>query len=49
MSAGNATPGKQSRKLLQCMEETFQTQLVSEPATEGSQLDLLFLKDWWMM
>ncbi|KAF1425232.1 hypothetical protein FQV24_0000448, partial [Spheniscus mendiculus] len=32
---------KQSRRFLECVEDNFLTQLVSEPTREGAQLDLL--------
>lgn len=33
---------KQSRRLLECVEDNFLTQLVSEPAKEGSLLGLCY-------
>ncbi|KAK4826886.1 hypothetical protein QYF61_012074 [Mycteria americana] len=45
MSAGNTNTAerKQSRRFLECVEENFLTQLVSEPTREGAPLDLLFV------
>ncbi|KAK4807164.1 hypothetical protein QYF61_024284 [Mycteria americana] len=34
---------KQSRRFLECVEDNFLTQLVSEPTREGALLDLLFV------
>jgi len=33
---------KQSRRFLECVEDNFRMQLVSEPARGGASLDLLF-------
>ena len=38
----NTAERKQSRRFLECVEDTFLTQLVSEPARAGVSLDLLF-------
>ncbi|KAK4832995.1 hypothetical protein QYF61_027019, partial [Mycteria americana] len=38
----NAAERKQSRRFLECMEDNFLTQLVSESTREGIPLDLLF-------
>ncbi|KAM9649084.1 uncharacterized protein ACIBXB_011576 [Morphnus guianensis] len=39
----NTAERKQPRRLLECVEENFLTQLVREPPREGSLLDLLFV------
>ena len=39
----NTAERKQSRRFLECAEDNFLTQLVSEPAREGVPLDLLFV------
>ena len=39
----NAAERKQSRRFLECVEDHFLTQLVSEPTREGAPLDLLFV------
>ena len=39
----NTAERKQSRRFLERVEETFLTQLVREPAREGTPLDLLFV------
>ncbi|KAK4828165.1 LOW QUALITY PROTEIN: hypothetical protein QYF61_024414 [Mycteria americana] len=39
----NTAERKQSRKFLECVEDKFLTQLVSEPTREGTQLDLLLV------
>ncbi|KAK4827211.1 hypothetical protein QYF61_015239 [Mycteria americana] len=38
----NTAERKQSRRFLECVEDTFLTQLVSEPTRGGASLDLLF-------
>ena len=38
----NTAERKQSRRFLECVEENFLTQLVSEPTRGGASLDLLF-------
>ncbi|KAK4832451.1 hypothetical protein QYF61_023175 [Mycteria americana] len=38
----NTAEKKQSRRFLECVADSFLTQLVSEPAREGAPLDLLF-------
>ncbi|KAK4807040.1 hypothetical protein QYF61_018381 [Mycteria americana] len=38
----NTAERKQSRKFLECVEDNFLTQLVSEPTRGGASLDLLF-------
>ncbi|KAK4824553.1 hypothetical protein QYF61_016157 [Mycteria americana] len=38
----NMAERKQSRRFLECVEDNFLTQLVSEPTREGTLLDLLF-------
>ncbi|GAB0179913.1 hypothetical protein GRJ2_000456600 [Grus japonensis] len=38
----NAVERKTSRRFLECVEDNFLTQLVSEPTREGALLDLLF-------
>ncbi|KAK4820811.1 LOW QUALITY PROTEIN: hypothetical protein QYF61_007205 [Mycteria americana] len=38
----NAAERKQSRRFLECVEDNFLTQLVSEPSRGGASLDLLF-------
>jgi len=38
----NTAERKQSRRLLECVEENFLTELVSEPTRGGASLDLLF-------
>ncbi|KAK4826009.1 hypothetical protein QYF61_003782 [Mycteria americana] len=38
----NTAERKQSRRFLECVEDNFLTQLVSEPTRGGSSLDLLF-------
>ncbi|KAK4829461.1 hypothetical protein QYF61_004679 [Mycteria americana] len=47
ISKEEKTPGtaerKQSRRFLECVEDNFLTQLVSEPTREGTLLDLLFV------
>jgi len=40
--AGNTIQRKQARWFLECVEDNFLTQLVSEPTREGAPLDLLF-------
>lgn len=42
MSAENTVEKKQSRRFLECMEDSFLSQLVSEPTRGGALLDLLF-------
>ncbi|KAJ7415168.1 hypothetical protein BTVI_38988 [Pitangus sulphuratus] len=42
MSAGNITQWKQSRRFLECVEDKFLTQLLSEPTRGGALLDLQF-------
>ena len=39
----NTAERKQSRRFLECVEDNFLTQLVSEPTREGALLDLLFV------
>ena len=39
----NTAERKESRRFPECVEETFLTQLVREPAREGTPLDLLFV------
>ncbi|KAK4827657.1 hypothetical protein QYF61_020429 [Mycteria americana] len=39
----NTAERKQSRRFLECVEDKFLTQLVSEPTREGALLDLLFV------
>ncbi|GAB0209002.1 hypothetical protein GRJ2_003365900 [Grus japonensis] len=39
----NTVERKQSRRFLECVEDNFLTQLVSEPTREGAPLDLLFV------
>ena len=39
----NTAERKQSRRFLECVEDNFLTQLVSEPTREGAPLDLLFM------
>ena len=41
----NTAERKQSRRFLECAEENFLTQLVREPAREGTLLDLSFAED----
>jgi len=44
----NTAERKQSRRFLECVEENFLMQLVSEPTGGGASLDLLFkTEDWW--
>jgi len=38
----NTAERKQSRRFLECMEDKFLMQLVSEPTRRGASLDLLF-------
>ena len=38
----NTAEKKQSRRFLECVEDNFLTQLVSEPTRAGASLDLLF-------
>ena len=38
----NTAERKQPRRFLNCVEENFLTQLVSEPTRKGAPLDLLF-------
>jgi len=38
----NTAERKQSRRFLECVEDDFLTQLVSEPTRGGASLDLLF-------
>jgi len=38
----NTTQRKQSKRFLECMEDSFLTQLVREPTRGGALLDLLF-------
>jgi len=38
----NTAERKQARKFLECVEENFLTQLVSEPSSGAASLDLLF-------
>jgi len=38
----NTAERKQSRRFLECVEDNFLTQLVSEPTSGGASLDLLF-------
>ncbi|KAK4825812.1 hypothetical protein QYF61_002417 [Mycteria americana] len=39
----NTAERKQSRRFLECVEDNFLTQMVSEPTREGAPLDLLFV------
>ena len=39
----NTVERKRSRRFLECVEENFLTQLVSEPTREGAPLDLSFV------
>jgi len=39
----NRAERKQSRRLLECLERNFLTQLMGEPTGEGALLDLLFV------
>ncbi|KAF4792858.1 hypothetical protein TURU_116628 [Turdus rufiventris] len=41
----NTAEKRQSRKVLECLEDDFLLQLVSEPTSEGIMLDLLFARD----
>ena len=49
----NTAERRQSRRFLQCVEDNFLTQLVSETTRGGASLDLLFTNreglvgDWW--
>ncbi|KAK4832789.1 hypothetical protein QYF61_025657 [Mycteria americana] len=45
----NTAERKQFRRLLECVGDNFLTQLVSEPTREGAPLDLLFVKDLWVV
>jgi len=40
----NTAERKQSRRFLECVEDNFLTQLISEPIRGGASLDLLFIK-----
>lgn len=46
----NKSERKQSKKVLECVENKLLTQMMSETAKEGTLLDLLFVngKEWWI-